>query len=285
MALHHEIKPHHHASVWAVCLMVIVGMGLFHASVSNSLAEESHSEPSQKTKEFFGVDDDKDGDKTYVSPSECQEPQVTPQSTEMEALKVEMDQLGTEMTALYASMEGKTSEEVAAIQAQIDAKQARIQEILARIEVLGQELQNLPWSPSLACKTAIVNMMKADMTEMKTMMDDKITTTFVKVDTAIAKIEAKIPALKDAGVDPTIISGLETNIQKVKTNETVLKGFFSNMTTFIDEFLLLAGSNPEAAFDKMQGHFDSEGDAAAATAADNMVDAFTEIERLVNLLN
>lgn len=279
MALHHKIKPHHHISIWAVSALLLAVMFGLYTTTARSLAEDG---PSQKTKEFFGAEDE--GPREY-NPPECQ--QKSEQEIKMDSLNAQMTEVSNQMNQLSQQMQGTTDpEQIIALQAQMTTLQAKQQELSNQMNSLSAEMQKqTTWQPSDACKQALVNIVKTDMAGFKSKINNSIMGTFGKVNAAIAKIEAKLPALKEAGVDPTIIKRIESDIQTIKTNEAILKGFFQKMVGFIDSFLALANSNPIQAFEKMQQNFGDGGDYTdAAKAADTLVAAFEDLEKAVSQL-
>lgn len=281
MELHHKIKPYHHVTIWAVSAILLGVMALISANASDSLANENQG-PSEKTKRFFGAEDG--GAKQFTQPVECTQ-QQNEQQAQYDTWNAEMTQLNAEMQQLSTQMQQATTpEEQASIQQQLQTKQTRMQEIQTAMQA-AQEQQSQNQGPSAACKQAIVNMMKAEMSTMKGLINSRIMGTFGKVNAAIAKIEAKIPALKDAGVDPVLIARIEADIAKIKTNEATLKSFFNNMIGLVDQFLAVASTDPDKAFLLMQNGFGNgtESD-KAANAADGLVAAFEDLELAVSEL-
>lgn len=298
MVFHHKIKPHHHVSIWIISVLTVLAMAsVYTNAVLSSLAEDR---PSEKTKQFFGEGGDSGENRDNSTPAECQQEQSQQAQQQQDggagyrAIVEELSQLMGQISVLEQQIRMAPPEQQDALSAQLEQTQAKRIALEASMPAQGQQGQGDPSQegqqspsgqdagPSAACKQAIVNQQKAHMEQFKGKITNNMLPTFNKVDTTIDKIQAKIPNLKEAGVDAATITKIESNISRINSDAETVKGFFNGMLSTINAFLEAADSNPDQAFEAMKNRFGSGAQNSAATSANDLVAAFEDLETIIN---
>lgn len=286
MALHHKIQPHHHVSVWAISALAVITMSSIYLNTSMTAAEEQGgSEPSEKTRQFFGDSGDDREDMDNSVPAECQQERQSQQGNEAEQMaKIQQqEQLYNRINEIRQTMGPEMPEEQRAqMEAQIAELQSQADALTAGMGDGQQEeqMQEQDYGPSEACKKAIVEQQRSHLQTFKSKINNKILPTFNKIDKLIIKIESKIPDLREGGIEQTKISQIEANIEAIKNDSAVVKDFLQSMLVSISIFEADA-NNPSAAFDKMKESFDDKKSNNATTAANDLVEKFGDLEKII----
>jgi hypothetical protein len=288
MAFHHHIKAHHHASIWAIAPLALITSATMYSSALISHAEdqkattEQSSGPSEHTKQFFG---DKDGAKdANAKPAECDGQLGNGGQGAQEAKYKERDNLEHDMTPLKTALEslGDASgdtEEKASQRAELTAKIAEKKAAFDALTVeIGTRDSTTKSGPTTECKKAIVDQQRKRFETFQSKIDSTILPTFVKVDGLVTKVEAQIPAMKEAGVDTAIIDAMTADLTSIKADSATLKSFFNDMKSTIKTFS--AESDPDAAFQKMKAG--GNGSTKASVAADDLVKKFEDLTSLID---
>jgi len=236
--------------------------------------------PTASTKSFFG---DRGGGSGKIEPDECKRDQ----SRESEQIRSrdEGNELSGQIRAKEEAVRNATSdEERARLQSELDALIARANEM--RDQSVGQQNQDQQRQegPSAECKAAIVKIGKERMSTFASTITNNILPKLAKVEGIVAKVESKIPELKNSNINSNTITKLENNIASIKSNTAVMKSFFDQMISTLNSFISLADSDVNAAFNNMDQMRSSGKSESASTAADALVSAFTELESIIEEL-
>ncbi|MCR4277873.1 MAG: hypothetical protein NUV85_02540 [Candidatus Berkelbacteria bacterium] len=134
--------------------------------------------------------------------------------------------------------------------------------------------------PSAACKAAIVRSAQTNLGQYKDIINSRIIPTLNQVDGVCAAVEASIPHFREIGVSEDIITKINSDITTMRTSNTTLRSFFSNVITKIDAFLAKI-SDPNTAFDGMKNGFSVADQNSAVKAGDNLVAAFSDLQSII----
>lgn len=266
----------------ALTLMVLSLLALS-SPISKTAAEDDG--PSASTKSFFG---DKGGGPGKFEPEECKSEQEMQSKQESEGrnYRQEGEELSRQIKEKEDAIINATSDEQrATLQSELDTLTARANQLRSQSGNQEQNQQRRE-GPSVECKAAIVKMGKTKMATFASTITNNILPKLAKVEEIVAKVESKIPELKDpnSGVSAETISKLETNIASIKSNTAIMKSFFDQMIETLNSFISLADSDVDAAFSKMDSMRSSGKSESASTAADALVAAFTELETIIDEL-
>lgn len=273
MNLHDKVKSHHHIATWAIAVLVTVFAATVNTTgvITASAEQDGGADVSEKTKKFFNFEDGDDGN--FIEPAVCREPSPEHQAlmTKNEDLSNQMQALGNIDTSTY------TPEQMAEHQAKMAALQVEM-------EALSSSFESLVWGPSKDCKIAIVAQMKAQMSAMNSQMESKLFATLDRVTATVAKVKTIINKVTSTPANETSLVNIKSNISSIELNVGVLRAFFKVMQKEMTDFLALATSNPEKAFDSMESFGGGGDDRNAASAADQLVSSFEKLEANVDSL-
>lgn len=271
------------AILLALILMILTSLVLF-SSIGKTVAEDDG--PSESTKSFFG---DKGKGPGKLEPDECKQEQEMQSKQESEGrnYRQEGEELSRQIKEKEDALINATSDEQRAIlQSELDTLRQRASEMEAQTGVkMGQD-NDRQEGPSTECKAALVKMGKDSMATFASTITNNILPKLAKVSEVVAKVEVKIPELKnpDSGVSAETVSKLETNIATIKSSTAIMKSFFDQMIETLNSFISLADSDVDAAFAKMDSMRSSGKSESASTAAEALVAAFTELETIIDEL-
>lgn len=295
MAIHHAIKPHHHASIWAIGAMAVLASSLVY---TNSLFAQTgnSSGPSQKAKDFFGAG----GGSELKRPKICEDEAAAKASAASSAPDTSTDGQRQALVNQRASVEtqiieaqdrvanlGADDPERVNAQAALSAAQASFDAINAQIAALPQS-QSAPrkdsksdtFSPddlSDECKREYVRAFRTEKKEFRTTIKNNIIPTFSKVAASVETISAKVDELEAAGVQPEKIAQLKELLKQVAADTATLKAFMADEETRIAAFP--SDAEPVGTAYESMINFDSStgkiSPTTAAKAADRLVDNLT----------
>lgn len=275
-------KPTH-----LLVILMVLSLSANYLTINKTVAEEVGG-PSESTKKFFG---DKGKEAGMFEPEECkrEQRQQPNQNADEQSMRQQGDDLSRQIKQKEDALHNATSnEERSKLQGELDALMARAKEMETQSGGQGQRGPDNQGQhqegPSTECKAAIVKMGKERMGTFASTITNNILPKLNKVAEIVSKLEAKLPDLKSAGISTETISKLENNIASIKTNSATMKSFFDEMIATLNAFISLADSDSEAAFKKMETMHKSGKNDSAATAADNLVKAFTELEEIMKSL-
>lgn len=291
MALHHTMQPHHHVASWAVCALLVILMAVLSANSAQTIAQSDHDGPSDSTKQFFGADDDEEGDQ-YSQPTECQQPSTSATSSsgssdKINSLNSEVQNLQSQLQTYQSRDPSSLTEDEkaakAALEAKIKAANAEIETLSSQINQDAQQPQTQETGPSEACRIAIAKMMVSHMKKFAGQFDSKFIPVLNRVDAVVKKIDGSISDLKEAGVSASDIKSIEKDLATIKSAVNTLRDFFNHMKGKVNEFIVKAEADPSKAFTLMETMNDDPGRfKTAGDAADQMVATFTTLEATID---
>lgn len=276
MNFYNKLQPHHHVAIWAISgFLVILSAILYSNSAVGIILGEQNTQPSQNTKDFFGVDG-KDSGQNFTMPKECE-----PDTTKGQALQKEQQALYDQMATLQVIDTSTMTP------AEFETHQKKLTDLQKLITAKQAEMDKLYASyssgPTDTCKKAMVAQSLTMMETMLPKINSKFLGTLSKVDSAVAKVENIIPTLQESDVKKADIDKIKTHISVIKNQVSILRSFFNKMNEFMISYINTAKSNPLKAYGLMQKDNFGDGDSSkAAKAADTMVENFESLIKIMD---
>ena len=115
-------------------------------------------------------------------------------------------------------------------------------------------------------------------------MDSKLFGTLNRVTATVDKVEGIVNKVTVTDSNSELIDKIKADIASIRLNIATLKSFFDKMKTQMSSFLALAESEPAKAFETMEKFGGGGDDSKAAKAADNLVNAFENLEKNIEAL-
>jgi hypothetical protein len=264
----------------AVALAITVLM----LSVNGVLAGNSYA--AESAQQFFGYS----GGGTSL-PASCDISKLLAQN---EALEAQLTQVNNDEQAQLKQIQQETNALQpgddagnAALQAQqqqtLDSAKSKLADIKAQQEAIHQQTEG----PSEQCKRDTVAQSISEMSGVESFASSSAPAILNKVDAEVANIEKLEPKLQSSGVNDKDMVTIKTAVNNVKSDSSTLRGFFSAMAAKSAAFVSQANADPIGTYNSMQGGGGplSGLGSGAQTAAQNLVDSFTNLINLFDKLS
>lgn len=295
MALYHRIQPHHHVSIWAVAVLVMLLSATTYTTAT--LAEEQNydqGEPSEKTQEFFGGKVKK---QTGSTPEECRKesqesappgntssPIYQPTMTKEEYEKLTEEQkkalpTNSVIVEKYSPTPGEV-EPRSTDNMPKEEYEKLTEEQKREFEKKNQEGgSDMFGSPE--CQKAMIKQIQSEMAEFRDKMKSgEFTAKLDNMLSVITKLRASgLKTLKEAGIDTTAIEAL---LGPIEEDAKTLKAFFAEMISVMDQFFAI--TDPKEAFTFMRSSFPHNKMGEIAKVADRMVNKIGELKEKLDAI-